>query len=127
MFLKVLFRPLRPAQGHFHRFARPALLGRILRALIKRHDDVGSEPDLRRHRALRAEEVGGTVEMRPERHSLFADLPEFAKAEYLEATRVSQDRSPPRHESVQPAQLPELVCDRGSIKMVCVSQKGLNP
>src|SRR5581483_1268794 len=65
--------------------------------------------------------------MRAKRHPLFAHLAQFAEAEYLEPARVGQDRPPPRHESVQSAELPHLLHARPQIQMVGVPQKNLHP
>src|SRR5262249_59200060 len=61
MLFKILLTPRCPAQSKFHGRASPLLLGGKLSALIKCHDDVPSEPYLRRHRPLSAEEILRTI------------------------------------------------------------------
>jgi hypothetical protein len=46
-----------PAGRHLHRCARASLIGRIFRAFVEGHDDVGTETNLRFHRAFGAEEM----------------------------------------------------------------------
>src|SRR5690348_11442084 len=97
MLLKILFAPHGPTRRHLHGSAHPSRVRGVFGAFIKGHDDVRPQPDLRPHRALRAEEMRGTVEMRPKYHALLIELPQFAEAEDLKPTRVGQDGTIPRH------------------------------
>src|ERR1700693_3679089 len=127
MLLKIPLTPLRPAQRQFHRSSSPRSIRGILRALIKRHDDVRAQADLRRHRALRAEKVLRTVEMRANRDAFLADFAQLVQAENLEASEISQDRSRPCHETMQPAKLADSFNSGAQVKVVSVAQKNLNP
>src|SRR5215470_12810933 len=100
VFHKILLAPRGPARRQLHRFPHASLIRRVLRALVERHDDVGAEPDLRLHGALRTEEVRRAVEMRAEGHSFFTELPQLAEAEDLKSARIGENRAIPRHESV---------------------------
>ena len=72
-----------------------ARIRRILRALIERHDDVRAQPDLRRHRTLRAEKMRRAIQVRPKRHAFLVDLAQFAQAEYLESAGIGEDAPDP--------------------------------
>src|SRR5580658_573113 len=83
MLLKIFLTPRRPPRRQFHRSPHPRPIRRILRALIERHDDVRTQPDLRLHRALRTEEMRRPVQMRTKRHTLLRHLAQFVQAENL--------------------------------------------
>ena len=123
--LKIFLAASGPAQGQFHRLPRPLLIRGMLGAFVKRHDDVGAQPDLRRHRALRGKEMRRSVEMRAESHAFLGHLAQFVQTENLETAGVGENRARPRHETVQPAQLAHLLDSRPQIKMVGIAQQNL--
>ena len=127
MLLKILLAPHRPSRRHLHRGPHPAPICRILRALIECHDDVGSQPDLRRHGTLRTEKVRRAIEVRPERHSLLIELAQLAKAEYLESSRIRQKRPIPGHKPMQPAHPPHDLHPRPQIQVIGISKDDLRP
>ncbi len=96
-------RALGPAQGKAHRLAGFALAGRIRRALVEHHDDVGAEDALDAHRFLGREEEAIAVHGRCEAHAFLGDLAELPEAEDLVAARIRENRARPAHEAVQPA------------------------
>src|ERR1043165_5733110 len=61
--------------------------------------------------------------MRAEGHALFCDFSQFAEAEHLKSTRVSQNRPRPRHEMVKAAQLTNLLPPRPEIQVIGVAQQ----
>src|SRR5579871_3368163 len=101
MLLEAALAALGPAQGELHGMAGALAIGGILGALVEGHDDVGAESDLGGDRALRAEEMGGAVEVRAEGDAVLADLAQVAQAEDLEAPGVGQDGAVPAHEMMQ--------------------------
>src|SRR5438270_919837 len=127
MLLKILLTPRRPARSQFHRGPHPVRMRRILRTFIKRHDDVGSQPNLRRHGTLRTEKVRRAIEVRPERHSVLIELAQLAKAEYLESSRIRQKRPIPRHKPMQPAHPPDDLHTRPQIQVISISKDDLRP
>src|SRR6202050_3426993 len=126
MLLKILLTPLSPAQSQFHRRLRPRTIRGILRALIERHNNVGAQADLRCHGALWCEEVRRAIEMRAERNSLFGYLAKLVQAENLEASGVGEDRTRPRHETMQPAELADSFDSGTQIKVISVAEKNLH-
>src|SRR5437879_1246681 len=127
MLLKMLLAPRRPARRQFHRRPHARLIRWILGAFVEGHDDVRPQPDLRLHRALRTEEMRGTIQVRAERDSVFCKLPQLTQAENLESTGIGQDRPPPRHEPVQPAHPPDGLHSRPQVKVIGVPQDDLCP
>src|SRR5208282_1171337 len=129
-FLFVLFKitlaALSPAQCQFHRVAYTLSPGRILGAFVEGHDDVGSQADLRLHGLFGTQKVRGAVQVRAERHPLFADFPEIVQAENLEAARVRENSSIPRHEPVQPAHPANRFNTRTQIKMIGIAEQNLD-
>src|SRR5699024_1605639 len=85
------------------------VLCRMRRAFIERHHDIRAEIMLDVHRPFRAQEKFGAVQVAPEMHTRFLDLPSVAQAEYLEAACVRQDRPVPVHESMKAARLGDNV------------------
>src|SRR5437660_1574845 len=125
MLFEILLAALSPACRHFHRGPRTRLIRRILRALIERHDDVGAQPDLGLHRAFRAEKMRGAVQVRTECDAFLGDFAEFAEAEDLKSARVGEDRAPPGHESMQPAELPYRADPRPQIQVIRIAENDL--
>src|SRR5437879_1752317 len=74
VFLEVPLTSLRPTQSEFHGFTGAANLCRILGAFVKSHNDVCAQANLRGYGALRAEKMGGTVEVRANSEPLFPAL-----------------------------------------------------
>ena len=93
----------RPAHRALHRVARLLFGGRIRRAVVERHRDVGAERELHVHRVFGREAHRAAVDGRAELHALLGDLAQRFEAEHLEAAGVGEDRTAPVHEAVQPA------------------------
>ena len=64
--------------------------------------------------------------MRAERHTFFADLAKIRQAENLKPAGVGEDGSDPRHESMQPAHLPDGFDSRPQIKMIGIAEQNLD-
>ena len=126
MRLKIPLAPLCPPQRHFHRTPHPPRVRRILRTLIKRHDDVSSQPNLYLHRFFGTEKMRRPIQMRTERRTLLAYLPQLIQTENLKPARVRQNGPIPRHEPVQPAHLPHRLHPRTQIKVVRIPQQNLD-
>ena len=60
-------------------------------------------------------------------HSLFSDLPQPGKGEYLETAAVCEDRTLPAHEFVQPALPGDHLLARANMEMVGISENDLGP
>ena len=120
-----LLAPARPAQR-----ALPALRGvivfaRIRRAFVEQHADVRAERRLDFHRGLRPDETRRSVEMTLKMHAFLRDLAQLREAENLEAARVREDRPIPRHEAMQPAEMPDDLDAGPDEKMVGISENDL--
>ncbi len=63
--------------------------------------------------------------MRAERHAFLGDLAEFAEAEDLKPARVGEDRAPPGHESMQPAELSHSFNPRPQVEVVRIAEDDL--
>jgi hypothetical protein len=99
---RVLLRAaLEPASVRRTPVRASALVGRIRRALVERHDDVGAERLLDLDRALGVSSSGRAVDLAREAHAAVGDLG-LRQREHLEAAAVGEDRSVPAHERVQP-------------------------
>lgn len=70
--------------------------------------------------------MGTAVQVRLETHALFIDLAQFAKAEDLKPATVSQDRSVPVHELVQPAEPRHAFVTGAQVQMVGVAEDDLD-
>ena len=81
----------------------PRFGGRIGRAVVKRHRDVGAQRQLHVHGIFGREAHVGAVDGRAKPHALLRDLAQAAQAEHLETAGVREDRALPVHEAVQPA------------------------
>src|SRR3984893_2987566 len=125
MLLKILLAPLRPSQREFHRLARAVPIRWMLGTFVKRHHDIGTEPDLRVHCAFRTEEMGRSVQVGAEGHACFCHLTQLVQTENLETARSGEHRAGPGHEAVQPSQLADLFHSRPQIEMVGIPQNNL--
>ena len=95
---------LEPRERAAHARARELLVGRVRRALVERHDDVGAERVLDLDRALGRELDRRAVDLALEAHAAVGDLG-LRQREHLEAAAVGEDRAVPAHERVQAAEL----------------------
>src|SRR5207302_4865910 len=77
------------------------------------------------HRAFRAEKMRGAVQVRTECDAFLGDFAEFAEAEDLKSARVGEDRAPPGHESMQPAELPYRADPRPQIQVIRIAENDL--
>ena len=77
--------------------------GRVGRAFVEDHDDVGVQRVLNAHRFFRRQEQLAAVDRRRELDAFLGDLAQRAEGKYLEATRVSEDRLVPAHQAVEAA------------------------
>src|SRR5580700_11899398 len=127
MLLKISLAALGPAQSQFHRSLRPRAIGGILRAFIERHDDVGTQVNLRLHGTLRTKEVRRAIKMRTKRHALLADFAQLVQAENLEAAGIGKDRPRPRHETVQTAHLAYGFDSGTQVEVIRIAEKNLHP
>src|SRR5580700_5458511 len=64
--------------------------------------------------------------MRTKRHTFFRDLAKLVQAENLEAPRISKDRPRPRHETMQPAHLPDGCHSGTQVEVISIAEKNLN-
>src|SRR5580700_1149885 len=126
MLLKISLAALGPAQSQFHRSLRPRAIGGILRAFIERHDDVGTQVNLRLHGTLRTKEVRRAIKMRTKRHALLADFAELVQAENLEAAGIGQNRPRPRHETMQTAHLAHGFDPGTQVEVISIAEKNLD-
>ena len=118
-----------PAVRALHRARGVVALHVEGRALVERERDVGAERGLDLHRGLGAHEALGPIRVGAEAHALLLDRdhPRLAlvaaaldllghrsvsHGEHLVAARVRDDRPPPPHELVQPAQLADQLVPR---------------
>src|SRR6185312_2287781 len=124
--LKIFFAAGCPAQSHFHRVARAGRIGGVLGAFVERHDDVRAEADLRLDGGLRGEKVRRSDKVRTKGYTFFRDLPQIAKAENLESAGVGENCARPRHESMQTAELANLIDAGAQVKMIGVAEKDLD-
>ena len=88
MLLKIILAARGPAHGQLHRRARTRSLRRILRAFVKRHNNVSPQPNLHLHSFFGTKKVRGTVQVRAERHAFFADLAQIGETENLKPARI---------------------------------------
>ena len=63
------------------------------------------------------------VEVRAERHSFFADLPQIVQTKNLKAARVGEDGSIPRHEPMQAAHLSNGLDSGAQVKMIGIGKQ----
>jgi len=124
--LKIILAACRPARGQLHRRPRTQSVGRILRALVKGHDDVSPQPDLRLHGLFGTKKVRRTVQVRAKRHAFFADLAEIGETENLKPARIRKDGAIPRHEPMQPAHPANRLDPRPQEKMVGIREQNLD-
>ena len=85
--------------------ATALLLGRVRRALVELHDDVGTEVLLDAHVVLGSPAVPRAVDDAAERHAVVVEFERVCEREDLEAAGVGEDRAVPVHERVQAARL----------------------
>jgi len=81
----------RPPDGAMHALERIVVADRILRAFIKRHQDVAAVGQLHIDGGFRSEGVEIAIEMRPEYHAVIGDLAHPAQAEDLVAARIREE------------------------------------
>jgi hypothetical protein len=67
-----------------------------------------------------------SIEVRAKRDAFFADLAQIVQAENLEAARIGEDGSIPRHEAVQPAHLANRLDSGTQIKMIGIAEQNLD-
>ncbi len=65
--------------------------------------------------------------MRAECDAFFGDFAQLVQAENLEAAGIRQDRSRPRHETMQSAEIAHGFDSGAEVKMISVAEKNLNP
>lgn len=90
-----------PAHAHPHRLGGFFVAGRVGRAFVEDHDDVGIQHLLDLHRDFRRQEELGAIVRRRELDAFLGDLAHGAQRENLEAARVGEDGLLPVHEIVQ--------------------------
>jgi hypothetical protein len=95
--------------------------------VVELHDHVGAEVALDLHHPLGGEHAPRAVEVAAELHPVLADLAQRLEREHLEAARVGEDRAVPRHEAVQPAELPHQLVGRPQVQVVGVGEDHLRP
>ena len=115
--------PIEPAVCPLGRSRGVFAIGVVGGALVEGQGDVGAERSLDRHRSLRAEELLRSIEVGAKPHPLLADLENRSPAgpapaapldlighgpvserEDLKAAGVGDDRPPPPHEPMEPAE-----------------------
>ncbi len=121
-----LFAALSPAQRHFHGILCLLLGGRIRRAFVKNHYDIGAEISLNLHRDLRRELHRGAVHRRTEFHALFTDFAHLAQTEHLEPAGVGQDWPLPLGEIVKVTMLLYNLGTRAQHQVKSVAQNNLS-
>ena len=119
------FRALRPAHRQPHRAGRLVRVGRVRRAFVERHRDVGVERALDAHRFFRRQEEAIAVDRRGKVHALLGEAAQRTEAEHLEAARIGQQRRIPSHEAVQAAVLLDHVDPRAQPQVESVAEDDL--
>ena len=122
MRLLASFRPL-GASTHRGRHVLP--VGRVGRALIELHDDIGAQLLLDAHVVLGRPEVPRAVDYRAKANPLIRKLQRVGETEDLEPARIGEDASVPVHEAVQAAGLLDDVRAGAQEQMVRVGQHHL--
>ncbi|CDN43726.1 Uncharacterized protein BN871_DJ_00080 [Paenibacillus sp. P22] len=116
---------LRPAGRPLERVFDVFVFGRIRRALVERHHDIGAERVLDLHRLLRRQEQAVAVEMGAEFDAFLGDLAHVAQREHLEAAAVRQNRAVPIHELVQAAGIADQVVARTEPQVIGVAENDM--
>ncbi len=76
-------------------------------AFIESHDDVRTKVLLGLGGHFRVQELPGTVQVGPEHHPFFGDLPHLSQAEHLETAAVGEHPPLVVHELVEAAGFPD--------------------
>src|SRR2546427_8763863 len=124
-FVIVLGSPC-PAPRELRGAARGLMTRRVCDAFVQGHNDVGAQRQLDLDGALGREEVGGTVQVRPEVDAVLGDLTQTFQAHHLEASAVGEDRMRPGDEAVQAAGGPHGLVPGPQVKMIGVGQQDLD-
>ena len=64
--------------------------------------------------------------MRAEGDAVFTDLAQLAQAEDLKSTRIGEDGPRPGHETVQTAELADLINSGTQVEVVGIAKQNLN-
>src|SRR3546814_5832940 len=91
--VKALARAARAAHRPLHRRRRPFMRGRKGGAFVERHDDVGAERPLHRHRSLRRQQVARSVQMAFEGDAFLAHLRQVRQAHHRSEEHTSELQS----------------------------------
>src|SRR5205814_126462 len=91
----------RPADSAFHRPARIPRTAIVRRAIVKDHDDVGTERALDFHHFFGPKEKQRTVKMRTELHAVRLHFADSGETENLKTATVREDGEGPIHKAVQ--------------------------
>src|SRR5262245_51895236 len=118
--------PAGPLHRTPHRLGRGLRGCRISQAVIKNHDDIGTESNLEFHCSFRGELIRGAIQMGLERHPIFADLSKPAQAEHLITAAICQDWPVPFHEAVQSTESCDRLLSRSKHQVIRVAEKDLD-
>ena len=108
--------------GHFHRFT---CLGKIARprcALIKCHNDVGTDLSLDIHHRFRWKQMLGAIDMRLKHSTFFGNLPTIGKRKNLITTAIGKDWAIPSIELMQTSNFLQGVDTRPQIEVISISK-----
>jgi len=83
-----LHTPFEPTVGEVHAVLGVLALGRVGRAFIEGHHNVGADASLNTEATLRAEQVPGTIDVAGEGCAFLGDLTPMGEAEHLVAAAV---------------------------------------
>ena len=101
------------------------MVRRIGDAFIESHDDVRPQVLLGLGGHFRVQKLPGAVQVGPEHHPFFGDLPHLSQAEHLEAAAVGEHPPLVVHELVEAAGFPHQFRPRPQEQMVGVGQDHL--
>jgi hypothetical protein len=112
----------RPGNCEAETFFGTIARGGIFGALVKTHNNVGTESDLNVDGVLGGEEVRAAVEVRTELDAISRDFAKRVERKDLEAARVSEQSARPAHEFMKPAHAADGLVAGAEIEMVGVAQ-----
>ena len=123
---EVVERAARPRHRETQALFGARAIGRILRALVEGHANVGAQSDLHIDRVLGREEVRTSVEVRAEAHAVVRDFAQLVKREDLEAARIGEQGARPTDELVQAAHAADGLVAGAEIKVIGVAENDLS-
>ncbi len=115
----------RPPRRHLRTSRRVIALARIRRTFVEDHRDIAAESGLNFHRDLRRNKRRCSIDMILKTHSFLRDLSQFCQRKNLVTATVSQDRSVPAHEFVQPAEMFDHIEAGPNEEVISIAQNDL--